>query len=115
MYQTEIDGKEMLIEKAIELLSNEDLFFNSSLEMISKWVVSSSENLSNQSSNRRSWIGQATCCYVHGVPEILTRVAWSRMTDRKRKEANLKANKIIRIYEEENRRIHTKVGTSMLF
>lgn len=115
MFDTSVEHPERLIDLAIELLSNKEMFYKSALEMVESWGVSSSENLTNTHSNRRSWIGQATCCYVHHVPETLTRDAWGQLTNKQRNEANYEADKVIRIYEANYRRLHSDVGETMLF
>ena len=116
MYELNKDtDDEYLISKAIDLLSNQDLFFNTALEVMKNWVKSADVNLSNKNSNRRSWIGQSACFYAEKVPELLTREAWARMTPEYRNDANKTAEKIIRIYEEQNRRIHKSMGEKRLF
>ena len=115
MYDLSNQNEELLINKAKELLSDQDLFFKTSLDVIYNWKKSTDVNLTNKNSNRRSWIGQSACCYAYGVPELLTRVAWGMLTDIQRKEANLTADKIIRIYEEKNRRVHNGMGEEGLF
>ena len=104
-----------LIVDAMRLLSNQDEFYKVSLLVMENWKVSTDVNLSNKNSNRRSWVGQSACSYAYKVPELLTRVAWSMLSDRVRNEANETANKIIRIYEEKNRRIHKGMGEKRLF
>jgi hypothetical protein len=115
MYRTEWENEDLLINNAVKLLSNEPEFYNISLEMIGIWSKSADVNLSNTGHNRQSWIGQAACCYKYGVPELLTREAWARLDKETQIKANLIADKIIRIYEEKNRRLYQNVGTTMLF
>ena len=115
MFDTVVEHPESLIKLAVELLSDRHIFYRSALEMVNEWVVSSSENLTNTHSNRRSWIGQATCCYVHCVPEILTRIAWGQLPTQQRNEANFEADKVIRIYEANYRRVHNDLGEQVLF
>ena len=115
MYETVFVNEDKLIQKAIDLLSNKDLFFKTSVKMIDDWIISSDVNLSNVRHNRRSWIGQAACCYKYGVPESLTRFAWADISSIKKIEANNVADKIIRIYEERYKRIYKDMGGEMLF
>jgi hypothetical protein len=115
MYSGSMVNIEYLLPKAIELLSDDCLFFQKGLEMILNWKICTDYNLTNTSLNRRAWIGQATCCYVHKVPEIITRLAWSEMEEISQIKANAKANKIIKIYEERYNELYKNMGTKMLF
>lgn len=108
------DNDSILIEKACKLLSNETLFFNTCLNVLDNWKISSDVNLSNVSQNRKAWLGQAACCFKYKVPEILTRFAWSEINEEQRIKANNVAQKIISIYEAKNRRIHTAMGKQLL-
>lgn len=100
MYCGTTDNDPDLIEKAKSLLSNTKLFYSTAKEILTRWPISSSVNLSNVGINRRAWIGQAACSYLHSVPETLTRVAWMELNDIQRFEANTVAEKIILIYEQ---------------
>lgn len=115
MYSNSLNDLETLKQKSIDLLSNDNLFFEKALEMIFKWPVCADYNLSNTSLNRRAWIGQATCNYVHFVPEIITRLSWSELSEQEKLKANFKANKIIKIYENRDREIYKNLGTKVLF
>ena len=99
LYRTTWDNEDLLIAKAIELLSNPDLFYSVALEMIDQWPISAEVNLTNKESNRKSWIGQASCCYYANTPEILTCMAWGKLTQNQRDISNAVANKIINHYE----------------
>jgi hypothetical protein len=115
MYDSPDGNDAELLQDAIRLLSDLEMFFAEGKKMIFKWVVSASENLSNVSQNRRAWIGQATCCFVYGIPETITREAWGQLTDIQRFEANKIADKIISIYENENKKLRSNMGKTMLF
>lgn len=115
MYDTSKKENELfLINESKKLLTNIDLFFNVSLKVINEWKISTDVNLSNKNQNRNSWIGQSACFFNHKCPEILTRLAWGKLNDREKIEANLVAKKIIKIYETKNRKIHTGLGNQML-
>jgi hypothetical protein len=90
---------EELINKAKCLLKNNSEFLSASLEMIDKWIYSSKMNLSNKNRNRQAWIGQACCCYLFGVPENLTKIAWHALTESEKSLANAIADKVINYYE----------------
>jgi len=114
MYDTDNGNYNELLSDAILLLSDEKSFYETALKVIESWVVSTKENLTNINSNRRAWIGQASCCFAYGVPEIITRDAWALLTDVQRYNANKVADKIISIYENKNRKIYSRMGKEML-
>jgi hypothetical protein len=70
--------------------------------MVSEWIYSAEQNLSNSSRNRQAWIGQASCCYKYGVPEHITKYAWRLMSFEQQHKANQIANKVIKIWEDVN-------------
>lgn len=119
MYATEkLQNESELIEKAKNLLSDVYLFKEASIVMIRDWPISTKVNLTNKSINRKAWIGQAACCHKFGVPEILTRIAWGQLTERKRMDANRVAEQIINhfelVYERSNIELYSGLGAEML-
>ena len=117
MYETKISNAMFfeLAEKSRKLLSNPDEFFNVAISVLNNWKFASDENLSNKSCNRRAWIGQSACCYKYSSPEICTREAWSKMTVTEQYLADKIADKIIKLYEDKNRKVHQGLGNEMLF
>lgn len=89
-----------LIGKAVELLSNQDICYQAMKRVVNEWKYSSEHNLTNISQNRRAWLGQAACCIEFGVPEELTRIAWSSMSVDKQDKANAIADIVIQEWEE---------------
>ena len=109
------EDEEVLISLAIKVLSD-PVFFDSILNKVyNEWIYSKEENLSKKGSNRQSWLGQAACCYKYKVPEVLTRKAWGKLSNKERYLANKVADKYINGYEEENRRFYKNLGGKMLF
>ena len=100
---------------AIKLLSNEKEFYNAGLRLLNEWKISCEENLTNLNQNRVAYIGQACCCLVYGIPEIVTKSAWKIIDSETQFKANKIAEKIIRIYEKQNTKIHKTMGTELLF
>lgn len=106
---------EILIKNCIELLSNQELFFEVSLKVLNNWKYASEHNLSNKSINRQAWIGQASCCLEYKAQEIVTREVWGRLDTITRIYANKTADKIIRIYEEKNNKLYKSMEENGLF
>lgn len=72
---------------------------NAMTNVINEWTQSSKENLSDKKSNRKSWLGQAGCCYQYGCTEDATRKAWGLLTNEERINANEIASKVIELWE----------------
>ncbi len=103
------------INYAIQLLSNANNFYNACKQVLDNWKYSAEVNLTNTRTNRRAWLGAAACMFIHNCPEVLTRSAWSLMSEEKRKEANEVATKIICEYERKNKPVCKNMGEQMLF
>jgi hypothetical protein len=114
MYDSTTSDEQVLISKAVDVLSSSD-FYKACLDVIDQWPVATLVNLTNLSANRRAWLGQACCCYVHGVPEITTRKAWAQLTNMQRMLANDAADRAIRTFEATHRRLYHDVGEPLLF
>jgi hypothetical protein len=115
MYSCSKKNEHEYIIKSKELLCNNEKFYETGLKVIKEWVVSTGVNLTNRKTNRRSWIGQACCCYLCGSNEISTRKSWKLLSLKEKENANLIADKLIKIYETRNYKIHKNVGEKMLF
>ena len=59
------------------------------------WGYSAEHNLSNVNRNRQAWLGQAACCFAHGAPEYITKIAWHRLPVEKQDIANSIADDVI--------------------
>ena len=93
------------IQNAVKILSNADLFSSVLINVLNDWKISADVNLSNQSQNRRAWLGWAACSYKYKVPEILTRVACNTLTEQQQITANKVAENFIKKYETKNEQI----------
>lgn len=97
MYKTIKQGDE-IINKGVLLLGDEKLFFEVANELVINWQISTSINLTNNTINKKAWLGQASCCYKYGLTEESTRIAWGLLTEEQRIKANNVANKIIKTW-----------------
>jgi len=104
MYATDSKYKELDIGRAQRLLSNSGDFAIACSAVVKKWPISTAQNLTNTECNRNAWLGQAACCFVHKVPEVLTRIAWGRLSNAQRLEANKIASFTISKWENENKK-----------
>lgn len=104
------DNEEYLINKAIELLTDNNIFYNSCNGILKNWPIAVKVNLTNKQCNRKAWLGQAACNYTFDVPEILTRVAWGKLSIIKKIQADNIALIIIKHFElsheNKNKKLH---------
>lgn len=107
--------KDKKVINAINLLSNPNQFYEVCNDLVNDWKNATDVNLSNKNQNRKAWLGAAACMYKYEVPEYLTRIAWGLLNKQVQDSANRIAEKIIQEYEGKNRKIHSDVGTTMLF
>jgi hypothetical protein len=107
-----------LIGKAVTMLTDLNLFYQTCTEIVKTWPLSAAVNLTDKGCSRKAWLGQAACNYKYHVPEYLTRVAWGRLTPIQRIQADGVAWKIIRHFElrheNKNREIYFNLGETLL-
>jgi hypothetical protein len=83
-----------------DLLKDTDALRTAMMDVVREWPIATSQNLSNLSANRRSWLGQAACCMAHGSPELMTCQAWWTLTEAERDAANAVATEVISRWEQ---------------
>jgi hypothetical protein len=99
MYRTtDIDNPAGLKEKGKSLLCDVPLFLQTMDLVLDNWPIAASVNLTNLGCNRRAWLGQASCCYLYTVPEIITRLSWNEMSEKQQSRANAAAETVIKKY-----------------
>lgn len=99
MWRMDVEDPELFIKNAAELLSSPADFYTVATEMVQEWKISALVNLTDNSCNKRAWIGQASCCYKHKTPEHLTRFAWNSLSKKQQDIANDIATKVIDEWE----------------
>jgi hypothetical protein len=88
------------IDKAIKFMSDTDMFKQGMENVINNWEYSCEHHLSDVSSNRNSFLGQAAGCISIGVNETIIRNAWVLLSDECRIKANKAAANSIRKWEQ---------------
>jgi hypothetical protein len=70
MYKQNVDGmtNDECEKKFAEILSNQEIFAEALENITNKWVHSCEHYLTNRAMNRIAWLGQASVCYVTGIP-----------------------------------------------
>ena len=92
------NGHAVILAKG--LLTNQPLFYERAVAMVSDWSIAALVNLSNRSRNRCAWIGQATCCFEFGSAEHQTKEAWHTMSPTEQRAANATASDVIKAWED---------------
>ena len=86
------------VASSARLLASPDEFWECGLEMIREWPKAAEQNLARHDSGHQPWIGQATCCYVHGATDAETREAWGKLTNDQQDAANKVADAVKEAY-----------------
>lgn len=81
-----------------DFLSNSELFEKYIQFVLKNWIFSCQNFLTNTSINRVAYIGQASMCYYSMIPRKY-RSGFHLLTEAQKKEANLLAEKYLKIYE----------------
>lgn len=92
---------------SLELLSDPDSFREAAVEMLREWAHSARHNLAHMWSGRNAWMGQATCCYVHGATGADTRAAWGLLSNGEQRRANDVAVSVRAAWERDRRDAQT--------
>lgn len=98
MYELSSEENDKLILLSCNLLSDKTKFLNACNLVIEKWKISTKVHLTNNSINKKAWLGQAACSLMHNVPELLTKVAWGKLDFRVQNTANEVAYNVINSY-----------------
>jgi hypothetical protein len=80
---------------AADILSDPTLFGEAAREMLAEWPNAAQQNLTNPRSAGRSWVGQATCCWLADLSESATRSAWWLLSAEERDAANQVADEAV--------------------
>ena len=91
MYEVKNASNE-LENKAVSLLKNIPKLGIVANKVLEKWPIATLENLTNDNCNKIAWLGQASCCYEYGVPEVSTKKAWVRLDEFEQ----FRSNKIVK-------------------
>lgn len=97
-------------QRARTLLANPPGLVEAMADVVAAWPKAAQQFLTNRDSNRRSWLGQAACCYALGVPAIATRAAWWLLTEEQQELANAAADVVISRWDEEAGNAQTLFG-----
>lgn len=107
-----------LLRKAIEFTGDAELYGSFMRKVLVEWPIACEHNLTDESQNRKAWIGHAATCMAIDCPEDITRSAWYQLTQQQRDDANQQAQNAIdewvSLHEKKNSAVHQKVGVAGL-
>jgi hypothetical protein len=94
-----VDEEQEYLDKAIWIMKNEKMFGSFMRKVTNEWKFACEHNLSDNSCNRRAWMGQSALCYAFQCPEYITRLAWWQLTKEEKDRANAEADETIKQWE----------------
>ena len=95
-YNSTCQDTEDHIKKSIDLLSNQKEFYKYAKKVITEWVFSCEQNLTDPSLNKIAYIGQSACCLANNTPAFVTRNAWSYIDEIDQRLANNTAKEVLK-------------------
>jgi hypothetical protein len=93
------DDRDAALAEAIAFTGDHAIYGEWMVKVTQDWRFSCEHNLSNDTQNRRAWIGHAACAYARRLPEDVVRQAWSHLSDDQRRLANSAADRAIAGWE----------------
>ena len=93
MYNEIKDGREERVQKAIELLTNDELCYTYMKKVSQEWKCACEQTFTNRF-NHQAFLGQCACFMYGGVRDNETRMAWGMLTIEQRHKANAIADKV---------------------
>jgi len=113
-----VSNRKLYLKRAIEFTGNHKLYGRFMIRVVNEWKNSCENALTDESINKKAWIGHAACALALGCPEDITRQAWGFLTDEQRVLANRKADEAIKLWEDnylKDKGLSGDVGEQMLF
>jgi hypothetical protein len=94
-----VDDRKKHLKNAIEFTGDHKRYGRFMMRVIIEWPVSCENALTDDSINKKAWVGHAATALALGCPEDITREAWSNLTDEQQLLANNQARKAIQTWE----------------
>lgn len=95
----EVSNRQRYLERAVIFTGNHRLYGRYMNRVVQEWPNSCLNALTDQSLNRRAWIGHAACALALHCPEDVTRQAWGVLNHEQRLLANRAADRAIQSWE----------------
>lgn len=97
------ENPESQLKTAIEFTGDHEKYGQAMSRVIHEWKYSCEQNLTDLGMNRRAWIGHAAVCLELGIPEHITRKAWSYLSFEQQRLANAQADRNIYLWEQKRK------------
>lgn len=113
----EVSNRQRYLQRAVIFTGNHRLYGRYMNRVTREWPNSCLNALTDQSLNRRAWIGHAACALALCCPEDVTRQAWGLLTHEQRILANREADRAIQSWEmryQQSQRIREHVDKKVL-
>lgn len=112
-----VEDRDRALDTAIEVTGQHEIYGAWMGRVIRDWPISSENALTDDSINRKAWLGHAAMAYGFQIPENIVRQAWGMLSDEQRRLANAQAAHWIEVWEYDYLResVHRDVGEQMLF
>jgi hypothetical protein len=94
---------ERFLREAIAFTGNAEVYGEWMMRVIVLWPLACEHNLTDDTQNRKAWIGHAACQLAIECPEYITRSAWGYLNKNQQDEANAMADLAIARWETMNR------------
>lgn len=112
------DEEKEFLRQSIIFTSDWVIYGKAMFEVMNAWPKTMLNSMTNNSINKRAFLGHCAVQYKINCPEYITRMAWKELTDRQRFDADLIAQKHIdnwtKEYERKNRKVHKGLGEQLL-
>ncbi len=95
----DVGDRKAYLKKAIAFTSDHKKYGRFMNRVVSEWPISCENALTDDSINKKAWVGHAATALAIGCPEDITREAWGHLTDEQQLLANEEARKAIQAWE----------------
>ena len=106
------------LQEAIEFTSDHVLYGSYMQRVCEEWLNSCENALTDNTLNRKAWLGHAAVALARNIPEDITRKAWGFLTNEQRILANEQARRAIQSWEIiyiKDKGLCESVGEAVLF
>jgi hypothetical protein len=92
------ENEEIMLKKAIEFTGDYKKYGNAMINVVNNWKYTLEHNLTDNTINKKAFIGHCAVCYELGIPEYITRLAWSYLNNEQQYMANKQAEYAIKLW-----------------
>ena len=89
------EEEQEMLNVAIEFTGDHVRYGTAMRRVINEWPVTCEHNITDNSINKKAFIGHCAVCLELGIPEYITRMAWGYLTQEQQDLANLQAENTI--------------------